>query len=92
MGSLDEKLDKLQDAIEKENARHDDILRRRPGWWHVGKLVLGCAFVARSVHLALQADSLGGYAIALLFFAGGAFFAYESVSMLRERGRDATSS
>ncbi|HEX2840810.1 hypothetical protein [Hyphomicrobium sp.] len=92
MGSLNEKLDNLQSTLERENARHDDILRHRPGWWHVGKLVLGCAFIARSGHLALQADSVDGYAIALLFFAGGAFFAYESVSMLRERRCDATSS
>jgi hypothetical protein len=87
MSSLQNRLDRLEAFFERENDLHDEILRGRPTWWHVGKIALGVAFVGRSVAIALKASGVGGYALAVLMFAGGAYLAYEGFAMLRERRR-----
>ncbi len=81
--------DRLQAFFERENALHDEIMKGRPTWWHVGKVVIGVACVTRSVSFALGAAGLGGYALALLLFAGGAYLTYEGLSTLRQRTLDA---
>jgi hypothetical protein len=89
MSFFKDKLDRLQAYFERENGRHDEILRGRSTWWHVAKIALGLAFVVRSVLLVLHAQGVSSYALALLFLLGGTFFAYEGAAMLRYRLFDA---
>ena len=47
MPTTPERLAKVDAWLDRENARHDAIVKLRPTWWHAGKLLLGLLLVAR---------------------------------------------
>lgn len=88
MFSLNRKLAQAEAFIERENARDDAIARSRPAWWNVGKILLGLFCIARSFAIAASTTRVNAYALAALFFIGGAYLAYEGARLLIEKGRD----
>jgi len=85
MPTMPERLAKVDAWLDRENARHDDIVKLRPTWWHAGKLLLGLLLIARSVGLVMHASGPGGYALAFLLVAGGTAFVFEGGQMLWRR-------
>lgn len=85
MSSTDNKLDRLEAWFDYQNARHDALSRRRPSWWHAGKVMFGALFVGKSAVLAMAATGFGGYALAFLFLIAGISLAFEGGKMLLER-------
>jgi hypothetical protein len=85
MSTTPERLAKAEAWLDRENARHDEIARLRPMWWHAGKLLLGLLLVARSLGLAMHASGPGGYALAFVLVAGGTACAFEGGQMLWRR-------
>jgi len=78
---------KLEDRalawLEKDDARHQETLRNRPGWWHVGKIVLGFSLFSRGVAIFIEGGAMPRYALAALMIAGGAYWVYEGFVYLK---------
>jgi hypothetical protein len=54
MLSLQSKLDRTIRGLDDANAR-DDVVKKRPDWWHACGIVLGLLCAARPVQIALLA-------------------------------------
>lgn len=85
MASDASRFERIENWLNRQNARHDETSRSRPAWWHVAKIAFGASCLARGVNLGLHADAAGSYALAVLLVAAGLALTVDGATILRER-------
>ena len=85
MSSTQNKLDRIEAWLDRQNAKDDAAAKSLSAWWHAGKMAFGIPLLLKSVGHAMHATGPGSYTIALVLFAGGAGFLIEGALQLRQR-------